>query len=498
MAPRIALLAALVAGLLTAVPHPAGAATTPPPALGYWLVASDGGVFGFGGAPFEGSLGRMSLPSPITSVASTPTGRGYWMVSRNGSVYAFGDAPFHGAAPGASPVVAIAGTPDGNGYWVATRSGAVYPFGDAPSVQAVVSPAPIVGMTPTADGQGLWLVSANGGVYSLGDAPFYGSAGNVHLVKPIVGMAATPDGGGYWLVASDGGIFAYGDAPFYGSTGAIRLNQPIVGMAPAQGGYWLVASDGGIFAYGNAPFRGSTGGIHLNQPIVGMAGSSAADPYPVGAVGNDISFPQCGRSLPPAAPFGIVGVNNGRAFTPNACLSDEAAWAGPGVSAYMNLNAPTTTTGDPGFGEGLHGPAGNCAATDAACIASNFGYNAAVDAFEYASSQGVHAGVWWLDIETANTWSSSPGLNALTIQGALVALNAEGVIAGVYSTSFQWGKIAGTYSPQVPLWVATGADAPTAQQFCSPDHAFGGGVIWLTQFGTQGDPFDQDYACPVG
>ena len=37
------------------------------------------------------------------------------------------------------------------------------------------SAAPIVGMTPTADGQGYWLVGADGGVFAFGDAPFFGS-----------------------------------------------------------------------------------------------------------------------------------------------------------------------------------------------------------------------------------------------------------------------------------------------------------------------------------
>ena len=36
---------------------------------GYWLVASDGGVFTFGDAPFLGSTGGMTLHKPIVSVA---------------------------------------------------------------------------------------------------------------------------------------------------------------------------------------------------------------------------------------------------------------------------------------------------------------------------------------------------------------------------------------------------------------------------------------------
>ena len=63
-------------------------------------------------------------------------------------------------------------------------------------------------------------MASDGGIFTFGDAAFYGSTGNLALVKPVVGMAATPDGQGYWLVASDGGIFTFGDAPFHGSGAA--------------------------------------------------------------------------------------------------------------------------------------------------------------------------------------------------------------------------------------------------------------------------------------
>ena len=49
---------------------------------GYWLVASDGGIFSFGGARFFGSTGRFKLNKPIVGVASTPSGDGYWLVVR--------------------------------------------------------------------------------------------------------------------------------------------------------------------------------------------------------------------------------------------------------------------------------------------------------------------------------------------------------------------------------------------------------------------------------
>ena len=37
---------------------------------GYWLAASDGGIFNFGGADFSGSIGGKPLNAPIIGVAA--------------------------------------------------------------------------------------------------------------------------------------------------------------------------------------------------------------------------------------------------------------------------------------------------------------------------------------------------------------------------------------------------------------------------------------------
>ena len=42
---------------------------------GYYMVASDGGVFSFGTALFEGSMGDKHLNAPVTGIAATPSGR---------------------------------------------------------------------------------------------------------------------------------------------------------------------------------------------------------------------------------------------------------------------------------------------------------------------------------------------------------------------------------------------------------------------------------------
>ena len=246
---------------------------------GYRFVASDGGIFDFGAATFQGSTGGLHLAAPIVGMAPTPSGNGYWLVASDGGIFAFGDARFNGSTGALrldKPIVGMAAAPDGSGYWLVASDGGIFTFGSARYFGSMGGQAlakPIVGIAATPDGGGYWMVASDGGIFAFGDARFSGSTGGIHLNEPIVGMAPTPDGGGYWLVASDGGIFNFGDARYYGSMGGTRLNEPIVGMAatPDGGGYWLVAADGGIFTFGDATFYGSTGALHLNKPIVGMA-----------------------------------------------------------------------------------------------------------------------------------------------------------------------------------------------------------------------------------
>ena len=249
-----------------------------PMAVGYWLAATDGGVFSYRDARFKGSMGGRPLKAPVVAAASTPSGQGYWLVGMDGGVFNFGDAGFFGAAghlPLHSPIVAIVSTPSGTGYWMAAADGTVYRFGDASYFGGAAGQirSPVVAMAATPGGVGYWLFTATGDVYPFGDAGFHGSAGGIRLAAPIVGAAAAPGGKGYWLVAADGGVFSYGDAPFWGSMGGSRLNQPIVGMAatPRGAGYWLVALDGGIFAFGGAPFLGSAGSLPLAAPVIAMA-----------------------------------------------------------------------------------------------------------------------------------------------------------------------------------------------------------------------------------
>jgi hypothetical protein len=83
-----------------------------PSGQGYWLVASDGGIFTFGDARFFGSTGNVRLVMPIVGMSPSPTGGGYYMVASDGGIFTFGDVPFEGSlgGQGIDDVVGIAPT----------------------------------------------------------------------------------------------------------------------------------------------------------------------------------------------------------------------------------------------------------------------------------------------------------------------------------------------------------------------------------------------------
>jgi hypothetical protein len=59
-------------------------------------VASDGGIFTEGNAQFMGSTGNIALNRPVVGMAADPATGGYWLVASDGGIFSFG-APFFGA-----------------------------------------------------------------------------------------------------------------------------------------------------------------------------------------------------------------------------------------------------------------------------------------------------------------------------------------------------------------------------------------------------------------
>ncbi|MHB8682092.1 MAG: protease pro-enzyme activation domain-containing protein, partial [Acidimicrobiales bacterium] len=67
---------------------------------GYWLVASDGGIFTFGQLGYFGSMGGTRLAKPVVGMAATPDGRGYWLVASDGGIFTFGQLGYFGSMGG--------------------------------------------------------------------------------------------------------------------------------------------------------------------------------------------------------------------------------------------------------------------------------------------------------------------------------------------------------------------------------------------------------------
>jgi len=215
--------------------------------------------------------------------------------------------------------------------------------------------------------------------------------------------------------------------------------------------------------------------------------------YPAGTSGRSISWPQCGRAFTSQpGSFGIIGVTGGRAFYQNPCLVSEFHWAQAAQvapSLVLNLNAPVGTTAF----KAQTGPRGTCATTDASCLSYNYGYNAAQAAFADAQSQGTPSSTWWLDVETDNSWDDDPTQNTEVIQGAIDFLRSQSITTGIYSSARDWQKIAGSFSPGLPVWLAGAIDQAAAPAACVQSRSFDGGPIWLVQF-TAAD-YDGVYAC---
>jgi hypothetical protein len=226
--------------------------------------------------------------------------------------------------------------------------------------------------------------------------------------------------------------------------------------------------------------------------------------------GYDVSYPQCGGTLP-AGSFGLVGVDGGRPYDVNPCLATEIAWARTTGSPAYYVN-----TADPRPNASTHWPKGQT--SPQACRASSlnstacsydYGWNAATDSYARAAAAATLVGApavsratWWLDVEMGNSWQVDNGATAThyandiaALKGMRGYLRAKGArTVGVYSTSHQWQQITGGASfAKAHIWYAGVGGPSSAAAHCASTHSFTGGPVRLTQFRKGG--FDADNAC---
>lgn len=233
--------------------------------------------------------------------------------------------------------------------------------------------------------------------------------------------------------------------------------------------------------------------VCASASAVTSAAASTAAAVP-GGLGYDISWPQCGHGLPvDETQVAIAGVTDGRPFTTNPCLASEAAWAAGArlpFDLYMNLNWPDAGTAH----YALSGPGGTCAPADVSCEGFNYGYNAATAALAAAQAAGVSATTWWLDVETGDNWSSSTAGNTQVVVGAVAALRAHSLVAGIYSITHMWQQITNGYQDtSIPVWIPGPESIDFAGYYCDPRFSFDGGPVWLVQYPR--DSLDGDLIC---
>ncbi|MCC7366076.1 MAG: SH3 domain-containing protein [Dehalococcoidia bacterium] len=221
--------------------------------------------------------------------------------------------------------------------------------------------------------------------------------------------------------------------------------------------------------------------------VTGVQTTARADSgYPAGTFGYDISYPQCPSNTPTGSfGFAIIGVNNGRPLTKNPCFAAQMRWAAKGTHApqvYINSSSPPATF-----------TTAACSATDAACRSYQFGRESARYAMNYVATQSVAVERYWLDVETMNTWSSDKVANAAVLRGMVEVLQGSGKIVGIYSNSYQFGLIAGNYTPGLDTWIPRPeAKRETAAEYCRSTSSFGGGRLVMIQLWYT---YDENYVC---
>jgi hypothetical protein len=245
----------------------------------------------------------------------------------------------------------------------------------------------------------------------------------------------------------------------------------------------------------------------VGAPTAAIAAPRAPAPP---AVGYDVSYPQCSGGLPSSPAFAIVGVNDGIVFSPNPCLAAQYNWATHSSSTTQPKVQFYANTGNPGPVLSGHWPNGQ--QTPHVCdpgtwsdgCAYDYGYNAAQDSFADAATAAGGGGTgsavaaaapWWLDVESANSWSTVQTSNISALNGAVAGLRDAGVTSvGFYSNASSWSSLVGsqTVFAASPSWVPGSRSQKAAASNCSV--TITGGRAKYAQYAS--GAFDADYVCP--
>jgi len=230
------------------------------------------------------------------------------------------------------------------------------------------------------------------------------------------------------------------------------------------------------------------------------AGLAVAQVAPYAGAGYDASSYQCSNGTPVKvdpnfSSFGIVRVTGGRPFAVDSCRqvlwSQAVSGTTQAPSLYINVAYSgaysrkvsgycSTATSPEGYG-GRY-----LQAYQIGCAESDY-------AFGHISTGSVTPTAWWIDVETANSWSSSDRLlNQAAIDGAADRLHflSAGTV-GVYSSASAWNAITSgpSFAPVSTSWAWVAGAANCTSSFST------GLTQRLRQSGQTSTGADADYAC---
>lgn len=265
---------------------------------------------------------------------------------------------------------------------------------------------------------------------------------------------------------------------------------------------------------------------------IGSVGVSACGVKASPGPGYDISYPQCSQAnpsdsidLPIARSFAIVGLNAGSPKTTNPCFSNQMDWARgsvdnkgiPKTSIYINAANP----GQPQSQEWPRSGAYDgqpCKGEDSIACASLYGQSlAAWDIKEFKVRYGNNKDVkpedfvWWIDVESGNSWECNSGLsplcnepnavpvpsgaytrNAAVLNGMSAELQAHKIKVGIYTNQHQWDLIAANVVDATPetypalhglaTWISGAASREQAAVACEQPPFGGLGRAELAQY----------------
>jgi hypothetical protein len=191
--------------------------------------------------------------------------------------------------------------------------------------------------------------------------------------------------------------------------------------------------------------------------------------------------------------FVVVGVTNGRAFTPNPCLAKHLSW----VRAHHVWAAPYAFATYPTRAQlrryGRQGPFDRHRFVGSL---SNAGHAAARYNIAVMRRHGFTSPHIWLDVEPSSSrpWSGRSAWNRAVVRGWVRGYRDAGYTVGFYSTANLWHDILGNLRLGVPEWRTAGpVTASAALQKCH-DRSFQGGRAVVAQWWTAHR--DLDRMCP--